>query len=396
MFKKIRIFVFFFFLLFFLTGCSLISKSTIANDPNAISTAAMQTVQVVMTENAFSTLAAEATNIVVLPTIQVSPENSATNYPSTATPVVVVATATSIPTFTPTPLVQDKAAFVKDITVPDGTTFTGNTEFKKTWQLRNVGNTTWNSDYSLVFSSGNAMNGKASYSLPGQVKPGETIDISVELKAPEKDGEYTGKWFLRNGNGVIFGLGNKAELPFWVKINVVNYQSESIPSEKYPLDFTAKICDANWDSSYDGVRLPCGSNSGSTDSYVSVLMQPEFENSYKDDERTIKMHISGKKGSWMQGFYKPYTVQSGDFFKTIVGCAKSNSSCDAVINLDIKIDGGNVQNIGKWIETYDEKVTSIDINLNDYVGKNVEFILGVSNRSDGTSDIYWLTPRIVH
>ena len=398
MFKKFRLFIFIVSILVVFTGCTLIGGKTSPNDPNAISTVAMQTVQAVMTENAFSTLVAEATNIDVLPTLVETPTSTATNFPESTTPVVIVATVTSIPTFTPTALPQiiDKASFVKDISIPDGTTFSGNTEFKKTWQLRNDGNTTWTSAYSLVFSSGNAMNGKASYSLPGSVKPGETIELSVDLRAPEKDGEYTGKWLLRNANGVVFGLGKQADQPFWVKINVVNYQSESIPSEKYPLDFTAKICDAKWDSNYDGVRIPCGSTSGSTDSYVSVLMQPEFENSYQDDERTIKMHLSGKTGSWMQGFYKSYTVQSGDFFKSIVGCAKSNTGCNVVISLDIKVDGGNIQNIGKWIETYDGKVTSIDINLNDYAGKNVEFILGVSNRSDTSSDIYWLAPRIVH
>lgn len=398
MFTKFRLFIFIGLLLFVVTGCSLIGGSASPNDPNAISTAAMQTVQAVMTQNAFSTLVADATNVVVLPTFVETPTSTATNFPDSATPVVIVATATSIPTFTPTaiPQIIDKASFVKDISIPDGTTFSSDTEFKKTWLLKNNGNTTWTSAYSLVFFSGNAMNGKASYSLPGSVKPGETLELSVDLKAPEKDGEYTGKWMLRNANGVVFGLGTQADQPLWVKINVVNYQSESIPSEKYPLDFTAKICDAKWDSNYDSVRIPCGSTSGTTDSFVSVLMQPEFENGYKDDERTIKMHLSGKTGSWMQGFYKPYQVQSGDFFKSIVGCAKSNTGCNVVISLDIKVDGGNIQNIGKWSETHDGKVTTIDINLNDYAGKNVEFILGISNRSDTSSDIFWLAPRIVH
>ena len=202
------------------TGCNLIGGKTIPNDPNVISTAAMQTVQAVMTENAFSTLVAEATNVDVLPTLIETPTSTATSLTGSATPVVIVATATSIPTFTPTALPQllDKASFVKDISIPDGTTFSGNTDFKKTWLLRNNGNTTWTSAYSLVFSSGNAMNGKASYSLPGSVKPGETIELSVDLRSPEKDGDYTGKWMLRNADGVVFGLGNKADQPFWVKI----------------------------------------------------------------------------------------------------------------------------------------------------------------------------------
>jgi hypothetical protein len=124
-------------------------------------------------------------------------------------------------------------------------------------------------------------------------------------------------------------------------------------------------------------------------------MQPEFETKYKDDERTIKMHLSGKKGVWLQGFYKPYIVQEGDYIKTMVGCLENSKNCDVVVSLDIKVDGGAVQNIGKWIEVYDGKVSSIDFKLENYIGKNVEFILGISNRSDTTSDIFWLAPRIV-
>ena len=265
MVKRYGFFMIFILTVIVCTGCAIVGKTESPNSSNAISTAAMQTVQAVMTENAFSTLVADATKLVVLPTIEESPTSIATAIPPTQTPVVIVATATSIPTIVPTATqsISDKASFVKDLSIPDGTTLSGNSEFRKTWQLKNNGTTTWNSAYALVFSSGNAMNGKASYSLSGTVKPGETIDISVDLRAPEKEGEYSGKWMLRNANGVVFGLGNQADQPFWVKINVVNYQSESIPSEKYPLDFTAKICDANWDSNYDGVRIPCGSTSGS-------------------------------------------------------------------------------------------------------------------------------------
>ena len=66
-----------------------------------------------------------------------------------------------------------------------------------------------------------------------------------------------------------------------------------------------------------------------------------------------------------------------------------------MISLDIKVEGGNVKNLGKWIEIYDGKITSIDIKLDEYIGMNVEFILGVSNRSDTTPEIFWLAPRIV-
>jgi len=79
-----------------------------------------------------------------------------------------------------------------------------NEEFTKTWRLLNSGTCSWTPAYAVVFSSGSAMNGPASQALTGNVNPGQTIDISVSLKAPASDGDYTGWWKLRDAGGVLF------------------------------------------------------------------------------------------------------------------------------------------------------------------------------------------------
>jgi hypothetical protein len=56
--------------------------------------------------------------------------------------------------------------------------------------------------------------------LPAQVKPGETVDLSANLVAPESDGTHRGDWKLRNTNGKDFGAGEEADETFWVEINV--------------------------------------------------------------------------------------------------------------------------------------------------------------------------------
>lgn len=114
----------------------------------------------------------------------------------------------------------DRAAFVSDITVPDGTEFEPGEDFKKTWRLKNDGTCTWNTGYALVFDDGNAMNGPVSIPMPENVAPGETVDLSVNLTAPSKSGTYRGNWLLRNASGSAFGLGAKANQPFYVEIVV--------------------------------------------------------------------------------------------------------------------------------------------------------------------------------
>jgi peptidoglycan hydrolase-like protein with peptidoglycan-binding domain len=60
------------------------------------------------------------------------------------------------------------------------------------------------------------MGGPSSFQLTnGTVAPGQTIDVSVNLKAPGSPGTYKGNWKMREPGGVLFGLSTG---PFWVQI----------------------------------------------------------------------------------------------------------------------------------------------------------------------------------
>jgi len=48
------------------------------------------------------------------------------------------------------------------------------------------------------------MDGPANQALSGTVNPGQTVDISINLKAPAANGTYRGYWKLRNAAGVTF------------------------------------------------------------------------------------------------------------------------------------------------------------------------------------------------
>ena len=52
--------------------------------------------------------------------------------------------------------VTDRAQFVADVTVPDGTRYDPGATFTKTWRLKNIGTCTWTTSYTLVFDSGDA------------------------------------------------------------------------------------------------------------------------------------------------------------------------------------------------------------------------------------------------
>jgi hypothetical protein len=145
------------------------------------------------------------------PTKTATPEPSAT---PTAQPTLTSATCTN------------QAKFVEDVTIPDKSEFLPGTEFVKTWRLQNTGTCTWNSQYALIFVSGDQMNGASPQPLAGSIAPDGTLDVSVTLKAPGTVGSYQGNWELRDPDGVNFGTGKNASEPFYVLINVVEGVSD--------------------------------------------------------------------------------------------------------------------------------------------------------------------------
>jgi len=98
------------------------------------------------------------------------------------------------------------AAFVTDVTVPDNTRFEKGESFTKTWRLRNSGSEDWPENTVLVYVRGEQMTSANSVEV-GSVAVGAEVDISVEMTAPDRDGNFTGVWALAVGNTQISGGG---------------------------------------------------------------------------------------------------------------------------------------------------------------------------------------------
>ncbi len=150
-----------------------------------------------------------------------------TPVPLTETPTLTASptlTATATSTVTQTPQPCDAATFVKDVSYPDGTEVFVGASFTKTWRLKNVGTCTWTSGYKLIFDSGDRMSAPDSVTLTGgTVPPGASVDVSVDLEAPDELGTYQGYFKIRNPSGVVFGIGPSASGSFWVKIKAVQF-----------------------------------------------------------------------------------------------------------------------------------------------------------------------------
>lgn len=171
-----------------LSACNLPSNVTPTQGADIVLTSAAQTVEANMTQGA----------ILNPPTV---PPTSTASFPTSTLAVSITSAA---PTSPPPTQTCDVAQFIDDVTIPDGTTLEPNETFTKTWRFKNVGTCSWTPSYAVVFSSGDAMNGPVTRALTGNVNPGQTVDISVDLTAPATDGNYKGFWKLRNAAGVHF------------------------------------------------------------------------------------------------------------------------------------------------------------------------------------------------
>lgn len=146
----------------------------------------------------------------------------------TPTPVIILRTPQASGTLDPAltltvdiPCDRAAAAAMLDVTYPDDSRLLPGQVFTKIWRLVNRGSCTWNRDYQVVWFSGDRLSSAVQQPLPGTVRPGESVDIAVDMTAPQEPGLYTSFWMLRNPQGQWMGIGPTGTSPFWVRIQVI-------------------------------------------------------------------------------------------------------------------------------------------------------------------------------
>jgi hypothetical protein len=192
-----------------ITGCSLLGNNSTDN-VSVQQTAVANTVVALQTALAASTPAEAAPT--ATPEMIVTATLAATTAPVATT--LAAPTATSQPSYIITR--------VEDITAPDNTVYQPGESFTKTWRITNGGIASWTANFKLVFVSGDQMSA-TSVLLGRTVAPNQTIDISVNLVAPQSEGTYQGNFMVQTDAGKNFGLGANGTSPFWVKIIVQKF-----------------------------------------------------------------------------------------------------------------------------------------------------------------------------
>lgn len=180
-----------------LAACTPKTPAQPTPDAAAIMTQAVQTVQYQLTQTAQAMPSATPTNTLAPTATQVPATATLAVSPTLAT-TLVVPSATLAVTAAP-----DKMLYVSQNPV-DNTFFTPGQAFVMTWTVKNTGTTTWTTSYQLRFYAGNRL-GATDVKLSKEVKPNESIDISLNMTAPLVAGDYSSTWVLSTNNGYNFG-----------------------------------------------------------------------------------------------------------------------------------------------------------------------------------------------
>lgn len=362
-----------------LAACHMPVRTTPAQSGiDLIATYAAQTVQAQLTEvskppvpTPFST-----------PSATINPTGQPTGEPQQTT------TPGDTPESTPS---CNVAKFVKDLTIPDDTALPPGTPFKKTWRLQNDGTCSWSPQYRLVYYKGDNMGAPDSILLTNKViTPGNTVDVSIDMIAPDTAGTYRSEWKLSGESNEIFGVGSKGN-PIWVQVQVVTESG---------LDFVSRASSAQWRSGIANeapTDLVFGGDLNDPNGVARIENGVKLENG-RISGKVLLTYPKHQNNSWISGTYQPYTIHKGNHFEARLSfLANQDGTCGAgKVTYELRYkEGDNVLTLGSWQKSCDGTLLHVDLDLSRLQGKTVQFILTV--RSDGSAVddwAIWNSPQI--
>jgi hypothetical protein len=259
----------------------------------------------------------------------------------------------------------DQAELVSE-TIPTGTRFQAGSKFEKTWVMRNASDCDWDDQYALVYYDGDGMGESTHLGITEKmvagtvIRPGETVTITLVLRAPFKPGRQVGYWQLRDPAGMLFSPNNVSQDYLSVDIEVI----DTVYS------FADNLCQAEWKLNDQPIDCPV------TDSGLSYMFYeehfPSFEGGLVDNEPAISILLPKDEFSTITATFPALTIKRGDHLHLATACGNDCPQCDLTFAVAAITDGGTVP-IGEWHELSDGIMQPVDQELSNLADKSVQF-----------------------
>ncbi len=227
----------------------------------------------------------------------------------------------------------NQAEFIRDVTIPDGSVLPPSSPFTKIWEIRNVGSCPWTSDYQLEFTgSGDRMEGTSptAFITNGEVKPGQSVNVAVQLVAPGEVGEYKGRWWLRAPDETNFGVGEDAAGTIYVDLKVDETFS-----------FAEQMCSAAWSTAAG--NIPCPGSETAGQGFVSQVTDPILESGVKETGLGLLVVPQPSADGYIVGRYPAVIVPDQADFRAVIGCAPESTGCYVKFRVTYQVDNGAEQ-----------------------------------------------------
>jgi hypothetical protein len=185
----------------------------------------------IATQNSIETLVAKVTELSIQPTNPPCPTCPACPTQPAATVAMPTSQVTGSPQPTATTAAQQPPAeggrclqfdFLGDASYPPGSVVSPGERFTKSWLVKNTGTCEWTREFDLVMSGGEAFGTNQRADIKNVVYPGDTVELWVEMIAPQTPGTYYSYWMLSAPDGSRVGYGPSQQWGLGVTIEVRN------------------------------------------------------------------------------------------------------------------------------------------------------------------------------
>ena len=321
---------------------------------------------------------------------------------ATATPLPVVdatltpeSTTENISGTEDPPQLQNIALLLGTLSMEPGSQVYTGEEFQVTWRIRNIGETIWDDQYSLVYAGGEAFGQDLAIPLAIYAAPGDIIDVSLMLTAPDMTGNYRGEWLLLAPDGTPFGVGYENPVPLAVDV-IVSYNPVDYGDHELWQLFNG-YSTAAWHDQFGPAFCSATGNIG-VHGFVTRKETVIFEGTIEENDPTLVLQPPDGEGGFIEGIFPPYRVSAGNYFTTRVGCLDENHFCDVTIQILIQVVGeSSVEVYWEGTKTFDGDWIKIHQPLEKYRDQDIVFIFRVENNGNATDDVVgFFAPVILH